>query len=134
MISQSEIDSFIQIWFQGLDEHIAVERMLPLIAEEGLEMVFPEQTLRSHADFRSWYAMVGESFTDQDHAVEEISSRPKGDGVALDVIVVWRAVHKSDGEGLAMRANQSWLLDRSPETGDLRIVTYHVHSLDPIYP
>jgi hypothetical protein len=132
MISQSKVDSFVQTWFQGLDEHIAVDHMLPLVADEKLEMVFPEQTLRSHADFRSWYDVVGESFTDQNHEIEEVIARPEAEGVALNVTVVWRAVQKSDGERLAMRARQSWMLVRSPETGDLRIVTYRVHSLDPV--
>lgn len=132
MLSQAEIDSFVQTWFQGLNEHIDVERMLPLVADDGLEMVFPEQTLRSHADFRSWYAAVGENFTDQDHDVEAVTSRPQDDGVALDVTVVWRAVQTADGAPLAMRAQQSWFLDRSPATAAPRIVTYHVHSLAAI--
>lgn len=130
MLSQAEIDSFVRTWFQGLNEHIDVERMLPLVADDGLEMVFPEQTLRSHADFRAWYAAVGHAFTDQDHDVEAVTSRAQEDGTTLDVTVVWRAVQTADGASLAMRAQQTWFLDRAPATGAPRIVTYRVHSLD----
>lgn len=132
MFSQAEIDSFVRTWFQGLNEHIHVERMLPLVVDDGLEMVFPEQTLHSHADFRDWYAAVGENFTDQDHEVEAVTSHPAEGGVALDVTVVWRAVQTADGTPLAMRAQQSWFLDRAPMTGAPRIVTYQVHSLDEL--
>ena len=34
------------------DQHVPVERFLPILAPPNLEMRFPETTLRSHADFK----------------------------------------------------------------------------------
>ena len=46
--------------------------------------------------------------------------------------MIWRATQLSDRAHVAYRAAQSWTLERKPATGGPRIVTYRVHSLDPI--
>lgn len=45
-------DSFVHEWFDLLSSHAPVEELLPMVSGDALEMVFPERTLRSHADFR----------------------------------------------------------------------------------
>ena len=75
MLTRSDIDAFVETWFEGLNRHIDVEQMLSMVSTEGLEMVFPETTIRGQDDFRRWYSAVGASFTAQQHTWST-SSRP----------------------------------------------------------
>lgn len=126
---QGEIKTFVQKWFDLLSAHVPVEHLLPMLAQENLEMVFPERTLLSHDDFRDWYRVVGENFTNQEHILEELNSRDTEDGVEINLKVVWKAVQTSDGSHLAFCATQSWLLQKSAQTDQPVTVKYRVHSL-----
>jgi hypothetical protein len=132
LFTQEEIKTFVQKWFDLLSIHVAVERLLPMIAPENLEMVFPERTLQSYDDFRDWYALVGQNVTDQEHILQELNSQDTEDGVEINLKVVWKAVQTSDGSHLAFLATQFWLLQKSAQTGQPVIVKYRVYSLDDI--
>ncbi|MFI9276208.1 hypothetical protein ACIGXM_36870 [Kitasatospora sp. NPDC052896] len=122
---------FAQEWFDDLSTHEPVDRLLARVADTDLEMVFPERTLRSHADFVDWYAVVGEAFTDQTHRIEAFRSESHGDRVEVTVTVVWTATLTSDGTRSAFRVNQTWQLRTTPG-GRPRIVKYQVGELRPV--
>jgi hypothetical protein len=121
-------EQFVGEWFDLLSAHAPVDNLLPFVSENDLEMVFPERTLRSHADFRDWYKAVGETYSNQEHVVEKIDATPAGDGQDLAVTVIWRAVQKSDDAKIAVRAQQSWRLATSGSGGPL-IRKYRVETM-----
>lgn len=123
---------FVGRWFGLLNEHAPVEQLLSMTSATDLEMVFPERTLRSHSDFRDWYATVGKTFTDQDHVVKELDARDEADRTDITLTVVWTATQLSDGSRQAFRINQSWQLVPSPETGTPVITRYRVLSLEGV--
>jgi hypothetical protein len=141
MFSQAQVERFAARWFDALNKHLPVEQLLPMISAGELEMAFPERTLRSHADFREWYAAVGENVRDQDHIVERLVAREEGDNTGVDVTVVWKATQTADGKRIAVRASQKWLLARSEASDEPVVLGYHVlgfedlaekqHALEP---
>jgi hypothetical protein len=130
-MQEDPVREFVQAWFDDLSRHAPVDRMLPRLSADSLEMHFPERALYGHADFEDWYAVVGEAFADQGHTLEALSTETRGDLVDLVLTVVWSATQTSDNTRSAFRVNQNWRLRKGP--GDqLRIVTYRVGELTPI--
>ncbi|MGW4384623.1 nuclear transport factor 2 family protein [Kitasatospora sp. NPDC004531] len=127
-----EIREFAQNWFDLLSRHDPVEDLLPLVVDEGLDMAFPERTLRSHADFRDWYTVVGEAFSDQSHTLEKFAAIETDGRVDIELIVIWAAKHLAEGVRAAFRIEQLWQLVRDPATGALRISRYRVGALTPV--
>jgi hypothetical protein len=117
--------SFVHEWFDLLSAHAPVEKLLPMVSAGELEMVFPERTLRSHADFRDWYRVVGLTYADQDHTIEGLEETPAADGLDLAVTVVWQAKQLSDGKRVRVRVHQEWHLMTS-ETSQPVITKYRV--------
>ena len=65
------------------------------LAEQGLEMRFPERTLRSHADFQDWYRGIGKTIRANTHDVSGLRVTPVGkDSFHIDLFVWWRAVSR----------------------------------------
>jgi hypothetical protein len=126
------VGRFVRNWFDLLSRHAPVAQVLPLVIDNGLEMVFPERTLRGHDDFVHWYAGVGASYTDQDHVVEDMRSVGNGDSVDVDLTVVWRAEKAADGSRLAFRVDQSWRLTRPAPTAAPMIASYRVGTMHPL--
>ncbi len=124
--------AFAQKWFDLLSEHAPVEQLLPFVADAGLEMAFPERTLRSHADFREWYEVVGTAFSDQTHVIEGLKVIGNGNRIDVDVVVVWTATQTSDGTRSASRVDQVWQLEQRPGALQPVIVGYRVGGFQPL--
>lgn len=122
-----DVRTFADAWFADLNDHVDIEAILPKLATNhaDFEMVFPERTLTSEADFRDWYAGVGENVHEQHHLLEVLAPHPTPEGMAVDVMVVWKATDKASGDPIAVRALQTWLLQEV--TGKPAIVRYTVH-------
>jgi hypothetical protein len=120
---------FIRRWFDLLNAHPAVEKLLPYVSNTDLRMVFPEATLLSHADFRSWYEAVGLAYVDQTHVVQQLDASDRDDGTEVRLTVVWSATQRADGARLSSRVDQAWRLGDSPDTGEPIIREYHVLSI-----
>jgi hypothetical protein len=121
-------EQFVGEWFDLLSAHAPVEKLLTLVSDGDLEMVFPERTLRSHDDIRDWYKGIGETYSNQVHVVEKIDSTPVGDGQDLAVTVIWKAVQIADGSQVAVRAQQSWHVATSG-SGQPIITKYRVETM-----
>lgn len=124
--------AFAQEWFDALSYRAPVDQLLDFVVDEGLVMVFPERTLRSHADVKDWYAVVGELYGDQSHTIESFTVSPSTQGTEIKVTVVWRARQLTDGERIAVRVNQIWQLTAPDAAGRSRILDYRVGALTPI--
>ena len=55
-ITEAQIKEFAAAWYQALDQHVPPAAIAVLLADEGLEMIFPEKTLHGMGDFLAWYA------------------------------------------------------------------------------
>ena len=128
--TEREIRSFAQEWFDLLSAHEPAERLLAFVADDGLEMAFPERTLYSHADCRDWYRNVGLAFSAQTHDIERLVAVEDAAGADVSVTVVWRAV-QTDGPPVAVRVDQRWRLVRHPDAG-WQIVGYQVGEMQDL--
>ncbi len=131
-----EVKVLVYEWFSKLDVHAPIEEILPMIADDGLEMRFPEATIRSHDDFRRVYNEWINSYFDEIHQLRELEIEISSDYADIKLIGYWQ-VHTWNSpsprsELLAYNAIQSWILKRSPDTSKPIIVTYIVESLDPV--
>src|SRR3990172_6611869 len=118
-------------WYQLLDVHAPMVDILPLLATEGLEMKFPEATLRSLPDFESWYQRVIRTFFDEVHTMKElnVSVAPNGSKADIKLVVYWEASVWSPPDRLSKRlmmdAYQTWVVVPSP-AGKPVVKTYIV--------
>ena len=128
---EREIRSLAQEWFDLLSAHEPAERLLPFVADDGLEMAFPERTLQCHADFCDWYHNVGLAFSAQTHDIERLVAVGDASGADVSVTVIWRAV-QTDGPPVAVRVDQRWRLVRHPEAG-WQILGYQVGEMQNLF-
>src|SRR5215216_4859279 len=71
-LTEAEVKAFVDDWYlDNLDSHAPVEDILPLVADEGLEMVLPETTLHGVGHFRDWYDRIINTFFDEVHTIKE---------------------------------------------------------------
>ena len=134
-LTEEEIRDLATAWFSGLNEHRPMVQMLPLLSTDGLKMVFPESTLTNLVEFENWYQGVIRLFFDQDHIVREVTSDIDGDTAQVKIVVIWKASQwvapAATSTRIVMRADQTWTVKRSSQTGKAVIATYAVDSLVP---
>lgn len=128
--SEADVRQFVISWFELLSRHAPVEELLLRVAEKGLTMKFPEQTLCGHGDFQAWYANVGRRYADQQHTLQRLEIQETAvDHVKLRIEVLWQARDVANNTRIKAVATQSWALQRSLTTGALVIQDYDVESL-----
>jgi hypothetical protein len=132
-LTQVEIQNLATAWYQKLDVHAPLVELLPLVAEEGLEMVFPEGTLRSRQEFEGWYERVIGLFFDEVHAVKQVKSTITEGGAEVKVVVHWEAsVWKAPAarsQRIKLDAYQTWRVVRDAKTDRPVILRYTVDEL-----
>ena len=112
--NENEVISFVYQVYAMYDRHVPVERFLPLLASKNLEMRFPETTLRSHADFKKWYAGIGRDIASNTHTIESVQvTIPGGGRYQADIVGVWQAETRK-GEYLVFKFRQRWRLVDGP--------------------
>jgi hypothetical protein len=133
-LTSEEIAQFAADWYRKLDVHAPMVDILPLLAEEGLVMKFPEATAHGLADFVSWYQRVIRIFFDEVHKVKETTPKIAGDQADVHVVVEWQASvwnpPQANSQRIILDADQTWTVRRSRRTGALEITSYTVNRLD----
>ena len=125
--NENEIISFVYQVYAMYDRHVPVERFLPFLASKNLEMRFPETTLRSHADFKRWYAGIGRDIASNTHTLESVKMSVLGGGrYQADIVGLWQAESKK-GEYVVFKFRQQWTLVDGPGKQPL-IQTYLVEA------
>jgi hypothetical protein len=131
--SAAEVQALAAAWYRKLDVHAPLVEVLPLLADEGLEMVFPEATLHGVAAFEGWYGGVIRIFFDEVHTLKKVESWPDEDGVTVKVVVHWEASRwnppAAKSDRIKLDAYQTWRVVRSPITGKAVITRYTVDEL-----
>jgi len=134
-LTEDELRQFVDDWYQKLDVHAPVEEVLPLLADEGLELVFPEVTEHGHAGFKSWYEKVTNRFFDEVHELKELNITPGENGL-IQLVVNWQCKiwdpPDAKSKWLGFDATQTWDMVRSPETGKPQILRYSVDKFIPM--
>lgn len=134
-LTYSEVKQFAADWYSKLDVHAPVEEYVPLLAEENVEMRFPEVTVTGFDGFKEWYEKVVRIFFDEIHTLKKVEPKPISNGkIEVKVVVKWEASMwnppAAKSERIICDAYQTWILERSPETQKPVILTYIVDSLD----
>jgi len=135
-LNEAEIKQFVEDWYKALDVHAPVDDVAPMVATEGLEMVFPEATLHTVDEFKGWYHAVTHRFFDEVHVVKDTRVTLEGDRAPVKVLVNWQArfwnAPDRNSQWLGFDAYQSWVVVRSPQTQKPVIQFYGVDKLDPM--
>lgn len=131
-----DVQKLVYSWFRKITIKVPVEELLSMLSSEELEMKFPEETLRSHADFRKWYKTVTHKFFNQVHEVKMLDVDVSGDKAVVSLIVNWQAdiweppAPFSKREGYYV--HQTWTAKMDQSTGKPVITTYDVGEFDPM--
>ncbi|MEH2038679.1 hypothetical protein [Nostoc sp.] len=132
-LTASEIKQLATDWYLKLDVHAPLEEYIPFLAEEGLEMRFPEATVYGFEGFKDWYERVIRIFFDEVHTLKQVNVQLSGDEASVQVIVKWEASvwnpPAATSQRIVLDAYQTWIVKRSPYTGKPVIATYIVDSL-----
>jgi hypothetical protein len=139
-ISEEQIRRFAVAWLQALDVHAPAEECATLLADTGLEMVFPEKTFQGISNFKVWYAGgkytdgmtapgVINIFFDETHILHRVEPRSTGDVAEVRVVLAWQASWfeppAPKSKRTALEAVQNWTVQRSDKNPyGLEIVRY----------
>jgi hypothetical protein len=132
-LTDKEIETLATTWYKKLDVHAPLVELLPLVSTSGLEMVFPEATLRSQAEFEGWYERVIRIFFDEVHTVKQVKSTITDDRAEVKVVVRWEASvwnpPAAASQRIKLNAYQTWTVVRDAVTGKPVISRYTVDEL-----
>lgn len=111
-LTQEAITKYAEKWYRMLDVHEPQVNFLPMLADEDLEMVFPEATIKGHAGFEGWFQRVIRIFFDEVHTLKKADAVIKDDLAVVDVVVKWEASVWEAPEAYSKRivcdAYQTW--------------------------
>lgn len=128
-ITEDQITGFVTAWFRALDQHVPIEECYLLLADQGLNMQFPDGDIRDFDGFKRWYDRVTNLFFDENHTVLSVEPRISGEQARLRVVVGWQASWferpAAKSKRTSMDAIQDWTVRASPKNAyGLEIVTY----------
>jgi hypothetical protein len=133
-LSDKAIQEAVIAWYKKLDRHAPIVELFPMLADEGLEMVFPEATLRDAAGFEAWYRRVVRVFFDEVHTVKQATPTITGDKATVQIVVRWEASTwdplEPRNKRIVLDAYQTWEMRLSSATGAPVITRYVVDRLE----
>jgi hypothetical protein len=68
-ITLDDIKKFAAGWYLALDQHVPVEESYKFLADQGLNMQFPDGEIYDFLSFKKWYDRVTNLFFDENHTV-----------------------------------------------------------------
>jgi ketosteroid isomerase-like protein len=129
-LTESEIRELAIDWYSKLNDHVPLQDYVPLLAQEDLQMQFPEATVYGFNGFKNWYEGVINKFFDQVHTLKEIKVTPSADTANVQVVVHWQTSFweppAAQSQRVDLDAYQRWVVKRSPTSHKPVIVTYIV--------
>lgn len=129
--TEEEIRLLANDWYRSLDAHAPLDAVLTLLAEDGFEIRIPEGTFRGRDGFEHVYEELWiRRFFDEAHELKQLSFTPAGDKAEVKVVVNWQTRSwdppAPKSRWLDMDAYQTWVVQRSPDSGRPVILTYTV--------
>lgn len=133
-LTKEEVWDFATEWYKKLDIHAPMVEILPMLADEELEMEFPEGPSYGYAGFEAWYQRVIRIFFDEVHTLKEVTpTSSTDDTMNINVVVQWEASMWNPPDAKTARINcdayQRWVVKRSPDTGQPIVTQYIVDDL-----
>lgn len=127
--TEEEIRRLANEWYRKLDLHAPVEDVLPLLAEDGFEIRVPEGTFRGRDGFKRLYEEGWiRHYFDEVHKLKQLRFTSTGDKAEVEVVVNWQArawePPASKSKQINMDAYQTWVVQRSRDSGQPVILTY----------
>jgi hypothetical protein len=132
-LDEAEVRQYVADWYRALDVHVPPADALAMVAEEGLEFHIPEGIFRGKDGFSEVYHNWTHTFFDEVHTVRSVEFSPKGSEADLKVVVNWQGKvwnpPAANSESLNFDAYQTWVVERSAQSGKPVIKTYIVDEL-----
>lgn len=132
MLTNESIEQLAIDWYRKLDVHAPMVEVLPMLIDEGLEMVFPEATVYGYAGFEGWFQRVIRIFFDEVHTVKSTESTIDGDTASVKVVVKWEAsvwnAPDAYSKRITLDAYQTWEV-KAGENDTVLITKYTVDDL-----
>ncbi len=130
-ITEEQIKRLVAAWYLALDQHDPIENCYAMLADEGLNMQFPDGDIRDTASFKKWYDRVTNLFFDENHIVQSVKATINANSTeaVVDVVVGWQAswweAPASKSKRVSMDATQRWTVRRTDKNKyGLEIVGY----------
>jgi hypothetical protein len=129
-ITVEQIKKFAAAWYLALDQHVPIEECYKFLADEGLNIQFPDGDIRDLNGFKKWYDRVISLFFDENHNVQSVEATISGDRADVRVVVGWQASWfeppAAKSKRTSMDATQQWTVRRSSKNAyGLEILTYN---------
>lgn len=129
-ITEAQVRRFAEAWFLALDQHAPIEQCYAMLADDGLQMDFPDGVIRDLASFKTWYDRVTHLFFDENHTLQSVEVTITGDRAEARVVVGWQASWfeppAAKSKRVSMDATQDWTVRRSAKNHyGLEIVAYN---------
>jgi hypothetical protein len=127
-LTEEEIKAFAIAWYDALDIHAPVEEML---ADNDLNMYFPEGVIRDVAGFGRLYQQWISLYFDENHNIQSVTSTINGAEAECEVIVGWQAswfpAPAPKSKRTSLNAVQHWKVRRSTKNRySVEMVEYRV--------
>ena len=109
--TESDVQAFVRDWFHLFDTNAPVGNFLERLSDQDgdVEFQFPEQTLRSKADFTTWYAGILQTYKTAAHDVKDVQISQVGADWQVQVRVQWNA-ETYDAKSAELYSQQTWLV------------------------
>lgn len=132
-LTEKAIKDMAVAWYRKLDVHAPLVEILPMLAEDGLQMKFPEATLSGPAAFEGWYQGVIRIFFDEVHKVKSVKAKIRGNTATVKIVVRWEASRwrspAAYSDRIVLDAFQTWNVKLSEATGKPVVAVYIVDKL-----
>ena len=104
----ASVRQFAVAWYDALDVHAPADAFHMFLAGEGMEIVFPERTMRSYPEFDEWLAGIYRTFFDEIHIVQSVTILGFTETTAdLEVVVGWQASWFTSPDAKSKRTSMS---------------------------
>ena len=129
-ITMDQIKKFAAAWYFALDIHAPIEECYKMLADEGINMHFPNEDIRDFATFQKWYDRVTNRFFDENHTIHSVEAQIFDGQAEVEVVVGWQASWweppAAKSKRVALDATQKWIVRRSTKNAyGLEIVFYN---------
>lgn len=134
-LTEEGIKRFAAAWYFALDIHAPIEECYRLLADEGLNIQFPDGDIRDMAGFKKWYDRVTNLFFDENHNVQSVKPRISGDEAVVDIVVGWQASFweppAAKSKRTSMNATQRWTVRRSNKNAYGMVLVNYNATVEP---
>jgi hypothetical protein len=134
-LTEEGIKKFAAAWYYALDIHAPIEECNRLLADEGLNVQFPDGDIRDLAGFKKWYDRVTNLFFDENHIVQSVKARISGDEAVVDIVVGWQASFweppAAKSKRTSMNATQRWTVRRSNKNAYGMVIVGYNATVEP---